>query len=282
MRHRQNTVKTGKVQGVVGVANVMWSWRWSGWSTGSMLRLMLVEVLVISVGCFLAALVNAAVATGGVYIMLAVSSAVLPLAAAIPMQSALAAPSLVARIVTFWRHINWPIFLMFAPAAAVGVVVGAQIFVSLDEGAIALMLGALLLALVWLVPKGITLGLPRQFLYVGGLHGCFGTIFGVGLFLQPAILRTGLNRQQITGTLAVCLLGLEAMKAAGYVSFGFSYAEYWPHILAGAIAGVAGTLMGRRLGDKIPEQRFRMVFRLLVTLAGLRLLAKGLVDLGMV
>jgi uncharacterized membrane protein YfcA len=282
MRHRQNTVKTGKVQGVVGVANVMWSWRWSGWSTGSMLRLMLVEVLVISVGCFLAALVNAAVATGGVYIMLAVSSAVLPLAAAIPMQSALAAPSLVARIVTFWRHINWPIFLMFAPAAAVGVVVGAQIFVSLDEGAIALMLGALLLALVWLVPKGITLGLPRQFLYVGGLHGCFGTIFGVGLFLQPAILRTGLNRQQITGTLAVCLLGLEAMKAAGYVSFGFSYAEYWPHILAVAIAGVAGTLMGRRLGDKIPEQRFRMVFRLLVTLAGLRLLAKGMVDLGMV
>lgn len=282
MRHRQNTVKTGKVQGVVGVANVMWSWRWSGWSTGSMLRLMLVEVLVISVGCFLAALVNAAVATGGVYIMLAVSSAVLPLAAAIPMQSALAAPSLVARIVTFWRHINLPIFLMFAPAAAVGVVVGARIFVSLDEGAIALMLGALLLALVWLVPKGITLSLPRQFLYVGGLHGCFGTIFGVGLFLQPAILRTGLNRQQITGTLAVCLLGLEAMKAAGYVSFGFSYAEYWPHILAGAIAGVAGTLMGRRLGDKIPEQRFRMVFRLLVTLAGLRLLAKGMVDLGMV
>ena len=122
-----------------------------------MLRPMLVEVLVISVGCFLAALVNAAVATGGVYIMLAASSAVLPLAAAIPMQSAFAAPSLVARIVTFWRHINWPIFLMFAPAAAVGVVVGARIFVSLDEGVIGLMLGALLLALVWLVPKGVTL-----------------------------------------------------------------------------------------------------------------------------
>jgi uncharacterized membrane protein YfcA len=246
-----------------------------------MLRRMLVEILVISVGCFVAALVNAAVATGGVYIMLAASSAVLPLAAAIPMQSALGAPSLVARMVTFRRHVNWPIFLMFAPAAAVGVVVGARIFVSLDEGAIALLLGGLLLALVWLVPRGIRLSLPRQFLYVGGLHGCFGTIFGVGLFLQPAILRTGLNRQQITATLAVCLLGLEVMKATGYVSFGFSYAEYWPHILAGAVAGVAGTMMGRRLGDNISEQRFRMVFRLLVTLAGLRLLAKGMIDLGM-
>ena len=247
-----------------------------------MLRRMLVDVLVISVGCFVAALVNAAVATGGVYIMLAASSAVLPLAAAIPMQSALGAPSLAARIVSFWHDINWPIFLMFAPAAAVGVLVGAQIFVSLDEGVIALLLGALLLALVWLVPHGVALNLPRQFLYVGGLHGCFGTIFGVGLFLQPAILRTGLNRQQITGTLAVCLLGLEAMKATGYVSFGFSYADYWPHILAGAIAGITGTLIGKRLGDRIPERQFRLVFRIIVTLAGLRLMAKGVTDLGMV
>ena len=247
-----------------------------------MLRRMLVEVLVISVGCFVAALVNAAVATGGVYIMLAASSAVLPLAAAIPMQSALGAPSLAARIVSFWQDINWPIFLMFAPAAAVGVLVGAQIFVSLDEGVIALLLGALLLALVWLVPQGVALNLPRQFLYVGGLHGCFGTIFGVGLFLQPAILRTGLNRQQITGTLAVCLLGLEAMKATGYVSFGFSYADYWPHILAGAIAGITGALIGKRLGDRIPERQFRLVFRIIVTLAGLRLMAKGVTDLGMV
>ena len=248
----------------------------------TMLARMLVDVLVISVGCFVAALVNAAVATGGVYIMLAASSAVLPLAAAIPMQSALGAPSLAARIVSFWQDINWPIFLMFMPASAVGVFIGAQIFVSLDEGVIALLLGCLLLALVWLVPQGTTLNLPRQFFYVGGLHGCFATIFGVGLFLQPAILRTGLNRQQITGTLAICLLGLEAMKVTGYVSFGFKYADYWPHILAGAIAGIFGTMVGRRLGDRIPENRFRMVFRCLVTLAGLRLIAKGVMDLGLV
>lgn len=247
-----------------------------------MLAHMVVEVLVISVGCFVAALVNAAVATGGVYIMLAASAAVLPLAAAIPMQSALAAPSLVARIAAFWRHIDWPICLMFAPAAAVGVAIGAQIFVSLDEGVIALLLGGLLLALVWLVPHGVALNLPRQFLYVGGLHGCFGTIFGVGLFLQPAILRTSLNRQQITSTLAVCLLVLEAMKATGYVSFGFSYADYLPHILAGAVAGIAGTMMGKRLGDKVPEHRFRMVFRLLVTLAGLHLIGKGVVGLDLI
>ena len=247
-----------------------------------MLHRMIVEIIVISAGCFVAALVNAAVATGGVYIMLAASSAVLPLAAAIPMQTVLAAPSLGARIVTFWRDINWPIFLMFAPTAVLGVVIGARIFVSLDGGLIALVLGLLLLALVWLVPQGVRMNLPRRFLFVGGLHGCFSTIFGVGLFLQPAILRTALNRRQITGTLAVCLMGLEVMKAAGYVSFGFSYADYAPHILAGALAGVAGTMAGRRFGTTIPEESFRLVFRMIVTLAGLRLVAKGVIDLGLV
>ena len=72
---------------------------------------------------------------------------------------------------------------MFAPAAAIGVAIGAQIFVLLDEGTIAFLLGGLLLALVWLVPQGVTLDLPRQFLDVGGLRGCFSTIFRVGLFL---------------------------------------------------------------------------------------------------
>ena len=246
-----------------------------------MLPPMLVEIMVITIGCFVAALVNAAVATGGVYIMLAASSAVLPLVAAIPMQAALAAPSLLARIKTFWPHIHWRIFAMFSPAAAVGVLIGAQVFVALDEGVISVALAGLLLLLVWGVPKGISLTLPQRFLYVGGLHGFFGTLFGVGLFLQPAILRTQLNRLQITGTLAMCLVVLEGMKAASYIGVGFDYSAYWPHILAGAVAGIAGNITGHRLSGGITERHFRIIFKLVVTLAGLRLLAKGVVDLGL-
>ena len=245
-----------------------------------MLTPMLVEIMVITVGSFVAALVNAAVATGGVYIMLAASSAVLPLVAAIPMQAALAAPSLVARIVTFWPHIHWRIFAMFAPAAAVGVLIGAQVFVAVDEGVISLALGGLLVMLVWGVPKGVSFTLPHPFMYVGGLHGFFGTLFGVGLFLQPAMLRTQLNRLQITGTLAICLLVLEGMKATSYVGVGFDYSAYWPHISAGAVAGIIGNIAGHRLSGGVTERHFRIIFKLVVTLAGLRLLAKGVIDLG--
>lgn len=236
---------------------------------------MLVEILVIAFGCFAASAVNAAFATGGVHLTLAASSAVLPLAAAIPMQVALNATSLIARIVTCWRHIHWPVFWMFAPTAAIGAIIGARVFVSLNEGVISLLLGGLLLALVWLVPQGGTLKLPRRFAFIGAIHGFFSTIFGVGLFLQPAVLRTDLARLQITGTLAACIMALEVVKAGGYAGFGFDFSDYLPHILAGSVTSLLGNMIGHRMGHRVSEARFRMIFKAIVTLVGIRLVVKG-------
>lgn len=236
---------------------------------------MLVEIFVIAFGCFAASAVNAAFATGGVHLTLAASSAVLPLAAAIPLQVALNATSLVARIINCWRHIHWPVFWMFAPTATLGAIIGARVFISLDEGVISLFLGGTLLALIWLVPQGIDLKLPRRFAFIGALHGFFSTIFGVGMFLQPAVLRTDLARLQITGTLAACIMALEVVKAGGYAGFGFDYAAYLPHVMAGSVASLFGNAAGHRLGHRVSEARFRLIFKVIVTLVGLRLVAKG-------
>jgi len=236
---------------------------------------MLVEILVIAFGCFAASAVNAAFATGGVHLTLAASSAVLPLAAAIPMQVALNATSLIARIVTCWRHIHWPVFWMFAPTAAIGAIIGARVFVSLDEGVISLLLGGLLLALIWLGPQGRSVKLPKGFAFIGGIHGFFSTIFGVGLFLQPAVLRTDLARLQITGTLAACIMALGVVKAGGYAGFGFDFSDYLPHIVAGSVTSLLGNAMGHRIGHRVSEARFRLIFKVIVTLVGIRLVAKG-------
>ena len=138
-------------------------------------------------------------------------------------------------------------------AATVGVLIGAQVFIALDEGVISVALGGLLLLLVWGVPKGIKLTLPHRFLYVGGLHGFFGTLFGVGLFLQPAMLRTPLNRLQITGTLAMCLVVLEGMKAASYVGVRIRLHRLLaPHPRRRGCQGSSGTS---------PDTVFRAAFR---------------------
>jgi uncharacterized membrane protein YfcA len=243
--------------------------RWRGGVT--------MDLFVIALGCFGAAIVNAALATGGIYVMLAATSAVLPLGIAVPLQPVLAFPSLVARIFLFRRDIEWPIVWMFLPAACIASVLGARVFIALDEAVIAILLGCIMLGLIWLIPSRFGAGGGhRRFIAVGGLHGFFGTIFGVGVFLQPAVLQTKLTRVQITGTLALCLLGLDLAKTASYVGIGFKYVDYLPHILTALLSGMAGTVVGKYFGDKVPEARFRKIFKWLITLIALRLLGKGI------
>ncbi|MEC8120828.1 MAG: sulfite exporter TauE/SafE family protein, partial [Pseudomonadota bacterium] len=60
-----------------------------------------------------------------------------------------------------------------------------------------------------------------------------------------------------------------------YAGFGFDYADYLPHVLAGSVASLIGNAAGHRLGHHVSETRFRLIFKLIVTLVGVRLVIKG-------
>lgn len=232
-------------------------------------------VAVVTLGSFIASFINAAFATGGVYILLFSSSSVLPLAAAVPLQSVFAAASLIARVVLFWEHIEWRIVRMFFLGSLFGVGIGTWTFAALPERVIALLLGIVLLLLIWL-PRLPSLPMKRPFIFVGIVHSYLGSLFGVGGVLQPLLLRTDLLKMQLTGTLAAAMLSLDVLKVLGYSSFGFNYLDYLPHIIGATIAGFAGTWAGKRVTHHVSETLFRRVFRVLVSVVALRFIHSGL------
>jgi uncharacterized membrane protein YfcA len=237
-------------------------------------------LLVITLGSLVAAFVNAAFATGGVYITLISSLAVLPVSAAVPLQSAFAVGSLLARIGLFWKDIQWRIVATFVFGCLFGVYFGAKAFVALSDAMISMLLGATLLVLIWL-PKSVGgLKLKHPFFYVGVVHSFVGTMFGVGGILQPFILRTDLRKFQITGTLAACMISLDVMKMTSYVAVGFRYQDYIPHIVLATLAGFAGAWLGKRATVHVSERAFRIVFRWLITVAALRLIYGGWTAMG--
>lgn len=231
-------------------------------------------VFVVTLGSFIASFVNAAFATGGVYILLFSSSSVLPLAAAVPLQSAFAAASLIARVALFWQHIEWRIVWMFFLGCLMGVGIGTWTFTALPEQTIALLLGIVLLFLIWM-PRLPAMPLKRPFIFVGIVHSYLGSVFGVGGVLQPLLLRTDLLKLQLTGTLAAAMLSLDVLKVFGYTSFGFNYLDYVPHIVGATIAGFVGTWMGKRVTHRVSETLFRRVFRVLVSIVALRFIYSG-------
>ena len=232
-------------------------------------------LLVVTLASFAASFVNAAFATGGVYVLLLGTLTVLPVSAAIPLQSPFSTGSLIARIGWFWRDIQWRIVATFVFGCLFGVYFGARAFIALPEGWIQVLLAILLMVLIWLPKTGGGWKVRHPFVYVGVVHSFVGTMFGVGGVLQSVIVRTDLRKVQITGTLAACMISLDVMKMASYVGYGFRYQDYVPHIVLATIAGFAGTWLGRRVTVHVSERAFRFVFRWLITLVALRLLWSG-------
>jgi len=113
---------------------------------------------------------------------------------------------------------------------------------------------------------------------VGFIHSLFSTLFAYGALLHAVILHTNLERRQIVGTLGGCLAGMSIFKISGYAFYGFDYSPYYAVIAAAIAVSFVGTAVGKLIVDRLSEQRFRFVFRALITVTALRLLYVGLLE----
>lgn len=224
---------------------------------------------------FLAALVSASLSIGGGYVLFGATTLLYPLPAAIALQPALSYASLVARAVTFRQAISWRIVRPFTLGSLVGVAAGLALYHALPERALALGVGAMMLVLAWAQ-------LPMRHVHsqpgmagVGAAHAVSGTVLGMGSVLQPVLLNSGIDRHALVGTFAACLLVLEAIRAGGYAVTGFAYGPYAAAIAIATVTGFAGTWCGKQLIGHIPEEKFRIIMRLLVSALALRLIWTG-------
>ncbi len=232
-------------------------------------------LIIIAAASFIGSAVSAMFATGGAFLMLAISASVLPITAVVPLHTAFMFGSLVARVWYFWREIFWPIALPFILGCLIGTSLGAKLYLDLPEFVIALVLGLLMLGSTWLPKPKVEIPIKHPFFLVGILHSLLSTLFAYGALLHPLIFRTSLNKTQITATLAGSLFAMGLLKIVGYVAFGFDYLQYLPLVVAATLAGFAGTWVGRRAHHHISEKLFRQVFRGLMTVFAIRLLFRA-------
>jgi uncharacterized membrane protein YfcA len=231
--------------------------------------------LIITFSSFLAAYVNAAFATGGFFVILAIITWVLPITTALPLTPALIYTSLIARVGWFWEHTNWFIVWTFCVGSIFGVFLGANTFIYLSEAILSLSVGTMMVIIIWLPKIGYQPKMKYPYIPVGLVHGFLTTAIGGSAILQMIIMRTNLMKKQVTGTLASCFLIMEAMRVAGYASVGFNYKEHIPVIIFASITGILGTWVGKHTEHFISEKNFRIIFRWLLTFIALRLIYKG-------
>ena len=188
--------------------------------------------------------------------------------------SAFAAP---ARIVLFWRHIDWRVTWWYLPGATAGAILGVWIFSRASGDAIRICVGLFLVSTAWQFRSGgqqqvFRMRLP-WFLPVAFVSGLTSAIVGAsGLLANPFYLNYGLTKERMLATRSVNSITIQLVKISAYLSFGMMSWDLMGHGIAIGLGAVFAIWLTRPWLSKIDPFRFRRLAVSVMVVAGLLVL----------
>ena len=186
-----------------------------------------------------------------------------------------------ARLIIFWKHINWKVCLYYAPAAIGGAYLGAWLFFQFRLEWLQILVGLFLISTIWQYRFGkkersFTMRL-WYFVPLGILVSVFGTIIGaMGPVLNPFYLNLGLDKEELiaTKTANSFLMGLS--QIGSYTFFGLLKDEYWIYGLILGVGASLGSIVGKRFLSDMSSTSFRRWVIALMVISGGMLIFKQL------
>lgn len=233
-------------------------------------------ILLVSVSGF-ASLMTAVLGIGGGLLMLAVMAQVVPVASLIPAHGIVQLGSNANRAAMLRRHIDWQIVSVFLVGGLLGAVAASFLVVQLPLVMIELTVAGFILFMVW-GPKPSNHVIGKGKIAMVGLFSTVLTMFvgATGPLVAAFIHRKGYEKLQTVATFSSCMTVQNTLKVAVFSFVGFQFLEWIPLLLAMVLAGAVGTWIGVHLLHKMPADRFKLVFKLTITLLAVRLLWQAL------
>lgn len=225
---------------------------------------------------FFTSAVTAAIGLGGGLMLLAVMASVLPPATLLPVHGIVQIGSNVGRAALMRGSIGSGIVLPFTVGAVIGAALGARVFVALPVGVLQAAIALFILYSVW-APRLRLSRMPRSGFLPVGVVTTFLTMFvgGTGPLVAAFVSSQPLDREGIVATHAACMSVQHSFKVVTFGFIGFHLLPWLPLAAAMIAAGFAGTVLGRRILLRLPEQTFRWLFRVVLTLLAARMLIGG-------
>ncbi|GGW78083.1 TSUP family transporter [Alteromonas halophila] len=228
----------------------------------------------------LTSLLTATLGAGGGMLLLAVMASVVPLSALIPVHGLVQLGSNANRALMTWSHIDVKLLCYFSIGALLGAILASFIVVQLPLLFIQVAVAGFILFLVWGgKPKAQNTGTSGRIL--AGLTTTVITMFvgATGPLVAAFVHRSQNTKLRLTATFASCMTVQNVLKAFVFTFIGFSFWQWAGLIGAMIVSGALGTWLGLHVLQKIPLQRFVLLFKLVITLLALRLLVDALLSL---
>jgi uncharacterized membrane protein YfcA len=195
---------------------------------------------------------------------------------AVPIMAVAAVMANLARILAWWREIDWRACAAFAMTGAPAAVLGAKTLLALPSRAVDIAIGLFLLAMIplrrVLAAHHVKLSL-WHLAVIGAIIGYItGIVVTTGPVTVPIFLMYGLVKGAFLATEAASSLAIFTAKVLAFRSFGAMPLDVF---VKGLIAGsslMAGTFLSKRLVLKLDAESFRYILDGLMLASGLAML----------
>lgn len=181
------------------------------------------------------------------------------------------------KIILFKRGFRWKLVLSFGCAGIIATFLGARIIFTASGELLSRILGGFLVAYVlflflkptFKVPKGMVTAVGG-----GALSGFCAGIFGIGGAVRSAFLSAfDLDKSVYIATAGAIAFAIDTTRIGTYLSGGV---RLRPEILWGLLLFIPVSFIGaysaKRIVEKIPQAKFRMVIAVFLLLVGIKLL----------
>ncbi len=240
---------------------------------------MLIALLILC-GCG-AWFISTIAAGGAATLLVPVLSFLLGAQLVAPVLSVASACANPSRAWLFRRHIDWPVLSWLLPGSLLGAALGSWTLTRLDPRVIEIIIGLFLLAMVlkdrlgyerpaFRMQRPLFLPLAATASFLSGLVGVTGPI------LNPFLLNYGLEKETLIATKALNSLLMQMTKISSYTLLGLLTLKTGLYGLLLGMGALVGIHLARGHLLRIERQRFRTYTLVLMGIAGLLLLARGL------
>jgi uncharacterized membrane protein YfcA len=232
---------------------------------------------------FVTAFIGAALGAAGGVVLLAVMAQFFPPAILIPLHTVVQLGVGCSRTALMWRWVMRSTLPPFMVGAVVGAAAGAQVFIALPKPVLQAILAAFVVTVAWL-PRLGRVGADRERFAALGFGATFIGMFvsATGVLVAPFVASASPDRRNYAATVGALMMFVHIAKLTAFGILGIAIGAYVPLLAAMIATAAGGNLAARYALDIMPENLFRTVFKIIVTVLALRLLWVAARDSGFV
>jgi uncharacterized membrane protein YfcA len=234
----------------------------------------------LSAAAFVTAFIGVTTGAAGGLMLLAILAMVMPPAVLLPIHTVVQLGSNISRTLLMWRYVMHGTLVPFIIGAAIGAAAGAHVFIALPISLLQGILGVFILVMTWMPWLGRFGGAHARFAALGFATTFLGMfVSATGSLLAPLVASSAKNRQSQVATFGALMTVTHIAKLIAFGVIGFAIGHFIPLMAAMIAAGTLGNWLGGKALNRTSEQGFRLIFKVILTLLGLRLVWVALAHL---